>query len=93
MNTNSKINKLKSNVINRVFIDSKKTIWVICDDVISNLNLFDNKIDDLTLINSQNNQPLSINMDICELNNEYWIAAYGTGICKIEQYKKNNANL
>ena len=88
LNTESKPVRLKSNVINRLFLDSKKRLWILCDNVVSIYDYKKGTLENLDLINPFNKEPLSINMDICEINGEFWIASYGTGIVQLNRNQK-----
>lgn len=83
INTNSGKRALKSNIVNRLYLDSKKLLWIVGDNVVSIYNYASGNIEHLQLINPATNKPLSINMDICELAGRYWIASYGTGIIEL----------
>ncbi|MET0392518.1 MAG: triple tyrosine motif-containing protein [Chitinophagaceae bacterium] len=74
---------LKSNVINRLYVDSRNLLWVICDNTVSIYNPATNTIRHLALINTATKMPLSIIMDVCEHNKQFWLAAYGTGIIQL----------
>lgn len=78
---------LKSNVINRVYIDSANRVWILCDDVVSIYNPFNRTIQHLDLKGLDGN-PLSIIMDIWEGNKKYWLAVYGTGIVELTHDNK-----
>src|SRR5688572_4551122 len=74
---------LRSNVINRLFLDSHKRLWIIGDNTVSIFSPYTNQITHLDLINPRTKQPLSINMDICEAGGRFWMATYGTGIVEL----------
>lgn len=90
LNTISNPTALKSNIINRLFLDSKKRLWIIGDNTVSIYTHNKNQIEHLQLNNPRNNQPLSINMDICEAGGKFWIATYGTGIAELSTSGKIN---
>jgi len=71
---------LRSNVINRLFLDSQKRLWIVGDNTVSIFTPRTNQITHLDLINPRTKQPFNINMDICEAGGRFWMATYGTGI-------------
>jgi two-component sensor histidine kinase/ligand-binding sensor domain-containing protein len=83
LNTTSGPVSLKSPIINRLFIDSQKRLWIVGDNTISIYNHYKRQVSHLNLLNPRNNDPLSINMDICEAGGKFWIATYGTGIIEL----------
>ncbi len=88
INADSKPVSLKSNVINRLYIDKKNLLWILGDNTVAIYDPQKKKIENLTLINPRTNLPLSINMDICENSGKYWIATYGTGIVELNADKE-----
>jgi two-component sensor histidine kinase/ligand-binding sensor domain-containing protein len=88
LNADSKPIALKSNIINRVYVDKRKKIWIVGDNTVSVYDFYNNTIEHLDLNNSLTNEPISINMDICETGDKYWIASYGTGILELNSEKK-----
>lgn len=87
IDTSSQPVALKSPVINRLFVDSKNKIWIICDNTVSLYDHEKKEIQHLVLKNPVSKEHIRINMDICETPNHFWIASYGTGIVKVS---KNN---
>jgi len=84
INTISSPLRLRSNIINRLFFDSRKQLWIVGDNTVSICNPFKGTIRHLDLQNPGNRQPLSINMDICELKSNYYLTSYGTGIARLD---------
>ncbi len=76
---------LRNDNINRLFLDSRNQLWVVCENTIALYDYRTNSITHLPLIDPATKQPMSINMDICETSNNYWIASYGTGIVKLSR--------
>jgi len=76
---------LKNDDVNRLYVDKQDRLWIVCDNAVSIYNYFDNTIKHLSLYNSAKKLPLTINMDVCESNNQYWLASYGTGIVKLSK--------
>lgn len=83
INTDSGFIRLKSNVINRLFFDSHRRLWIVGDDVVSVYDPLEGVIRHLDLINPMTHQPLSINMDVCEANNNFYLTVYGVGIVEL----------
>ena len=76
---------LRNDNINRLFIDSRNRLWIICENTIAIYDYFTNSILHLPLTDPSTNQAMSINMDICETKNSFWIASYGTGIVELSK--------
>jgi signal transduction histidine kinase/ligand-binding sensor domain-containing protein len=74
---------LAANIVNTVYHDKKNNVWVLSDKKITifNPSLSNSKF--LSFYDSQNKQAFNIYFDICEARNDYWIAAYGTGIIQL----------
>ncbi len=90
-NTASKIAPLQDNEIKNLCLDSKKRLWILCDNAISIYNPINKMIENLDLTIPGKNKRISTIMDICELNNHYWLACYGTGIVELDNdYKIKN---
>ena len=85
INTQSEGLRLQSNVINRLFVDSRKRLWILCDNVISLYDVRLNSIQHFTLKDPVHQKPLSVIMDICEMANSIWLAVYGTGIVSLKE--------
>ncbi|GGB23345.1 hypothetical protein GCM10011511_54010 [Puia dinghuensis] len=83
-NTESGPFRLKSNVINRLYFDSRRQLWIVGDNSISICHPFFGSIRHLDLLNPVNHRPLSINMDICQVGSSYYITSYGTGIVRLD---------
>lgn len=79
---------IESNTINRLYVDKQDHLWVICDNCFSIYNPADKTIKNFNIFYPGTNKPVGINMDICETRNNYWIAAYGTGILKLNKNNK-----
>ena len=90
-NSASKISPLPSDEIKRLYLDLNKRLWILCNNTISIYNPFTATIQNLNLTIPGSKQPLSINIDICELNNHFWILCYGLGIVELsEDFKIKN---
>jgi signal transduction histidine kinase/ligand-binding sensor domain-containing protein len=85
INTTSNGPKLQSNVINRLFTDSRKRLWILCDNVISLYDIRNNRMQHFTLTDPEQKKPMSVIMDICEAANAFWLAVYGVGIVALKE--------
>lgn len=85
LNTNSRPAFLRSNLINRLYLDVNKRLWIIGDNEVAIFIPATNQIKHLALINPVNNSPLSINMDVCEADGRFWMATYGVGIVELNE--------
>jgi signal transduction histidine kinase/ligand-binding sensor domain-containing protein len=83
INTGTKKLQLRNNNINRLFIDSQKRLWIVCENAVSIYNHSKKTIDHIPLEDEMTKAPLSINMDICETANGFWLTSYGTGIIEL----------
>lgn len=85
ISTTSARPRLQSNVINRVFTDSRKRLWILCDNVISLYDARNNNIQHYTLTEPGQQKPMSVFFDICEAGNSFWLAVYGVGIVALKE--------
>ncbi|MCX6316701.1 MAG: triple tyrosine motif-containing protein [Bacteroidetes bacterium] len=85
INTRTKNLKLQNNNINRLFIDSQKRLWIVCENAVSIYDHNKKTILPVPLTDKITKVPLSINMDVCETNNGYWLTSYGTGIVELSK--------
>ena len=76
---------LKSDVINRLYLNSRNDLWIICDNTVSIYHLNEDKVKNLHLIDPTSKKELSIIMDVCEINGRYWLAVYGVGIVELSK--------
>lgn len=85
ISTTSARPRLQSNVINRLFTDSRKRLWILCDNVISLYDPRNNSMQHVTLTEPGQQKPMSVIMDICETGNGIWLAVYGVGIVTLTE--------
>jgi signal transduction histidine kinase len=83
INTRTGATSLRNDNINRLYLDSKKRLWIVCENAVSLLDVSKRTITHLPLIDKETKTPLAINMDICEADGKFWLASYGTGIVEI----------
>ena len=74
---------LKSNVINRLYLDKQERLWIVCDNSVSIYQPLTKTISHLELFNPKTKLPLSIIMDVCESGDSFWLAVYGLGIVEL----------
>ena len=84
----SKPVKLQNLNINKLFFDSLNRLWILTDNLISIYNLKEQTLVDYTLLNPVTNEPLNIIKDICYAKGDYFIAAYGMGVFRINDSMK-----
>lgn len=84
INNESKPVSLRSNIVNRVFVDSKGRTWVLSDMGIDVLDKSLTTAKRLTL-HTQSGEPFKLYFDIAEINGYYWISCYGYGIIQIDE--------
>lgn len=75
--------KLRSNIVNRVFIDHSKRIWVLSDRGIDIISADIKRISYLTISEPSSKNIFKLFFDIFQINNHYWVSTYGYGIIKI----------
>jgi ligand-binding sensor domain-containing protein/two-component sensor histidine kinase len=83
INTRSGKISLQNDNINRLYIDSKKQLWIICENAVSIYDHSQKTIQHLVLTDPNTRLPITINMDVCEINNHFWLTSYGTGIVEL----------
>lgn len=76
--------KLASNIVNNIFYDDRKNLWVLSDKVITLLsnNFSSNKF--IELADSVTKKPLTFFFDMCQASGYYWIASYSNGIIQLD---------
>ena len=80
----STIGRLSSGIVNNIYQDSKKNIWVLSDNVINILTPDLQKSKEIILSEKGISQEYKLYFDVCELDGYYWIASYGSGILKVD---------
>lgn len=87
INTQSAGGKLQSNALKMLYVDSNKKLWIVCNNAVSVYDIKTKSIDHLNLAHPQTNEPIGVNMDVCEIGDEFLLAAYGTGIVHLDKSK------
>lgn len=85
INTRTGKISLRNDNINRLYLDSRNKLWIVCENVISIYDPLTRTISHLPLTDGTTNTPLSINMDVCETKDGYWLTSYGTGLVEISK--------
>lgn len=75
---------LASGIVNTVFKDKKRNLWVLSDNTINIISENFSRSKVLKLYDSINQQFAGLYFDMCESNGYYWIASYGTGIIQLD---------
>lgn len=83
-----KSGSLASDIVNNIYCDSARNVWVLSDNVITILSPDLKQSRTLLLRDSSNDAPYGLYFDMCETNDFYWIAAYGTGIIQLNKAGK-----
>ncbi|MBL7701448.1 MAG: hypothetical protein JNM14_04320 [Ferruginibacter sp.] len=76
---------LVTNIVNTVFSDSKNEVVILNDKSISRLNISTLKTENYQLTDAVSKMALGTLFDIISLNDDYWIAVYGTGIVRTDK--------
>jgi len=71
-------NALSSNIVNNIYRDAARNLWVLSDNVISILS------PDLS-ISRELVLPYKLFFDMCEAGGYYWLASYGSGIIQLDK--------
>jgi two-component sensor histidine kinase len=79
---------LASGIVNTIFLDKKKNLWVLSDNTINIISENFATSTVLKLYDSINKQFAGLFFDMCESNKYYWIASYGTGIIQLDSSLK-----
>lgn len=76
--------KIESNILNTIFQDSKKNIFILSDNIIT---VLDPSLKNARTIKLQNfeNKQMGLFFDIIEHNDSYWIASYGNGLIEVDK--------
>lgn len=75
---------LENTNINRLFINSRKELLVLCDNLVVTLNTKGEMVGHKQLTDPVSTQPMNILHDICEVKDHYYIAVYGVGIVETD---------
>lgn len=76
---------LASNVVNNIYRDSKGRIWVLSDHSLFILSSDLKNVQQVLLSRKgKDSRRLNLFFDMCDADGYYWIAAYGSGIVKID---------
>jgi ligand-binding sensor domain-containing protein/anti-sigma regulatory factor (Ser/Thr protein kinase) len=76
--------KLGSGIVNTIYKDKKDRVWVLSDNVITVVDLFNNATSILSFTDTNSGFPAGLFFDMCELNGKYWITSYGSGILELD---------
>jgi ligand-binding sensor domain-containing protein len=77
--------KLLSKRVRKIFKDSKNRIWILSDNSISIIDVSKRKLESKRIYLPNSNEVASVFMDIQEVGDTFWIAAYGKGILKLNE--------
>lgn len=75
--------KAKGYFVKRLYVDSRRRLWIVFDASISLYNPSDGSVKELVLQAPGDSVPLGIDMDVCEAGGRFWIAAYGKGLAQL----------
>jgi len=76
---------LKSDIVNTVCIDKMNRIWILSDNSFAVYEPATGKIVNHELKNPAGGQPLNLFFDMCESEDSYWLASYGSGIVQLDK--------
>lgn len=76
--------RLRSNIVKKVFRDSKGRIWVLSGFGIDIIEKDLSKINCVDVRDPVNGNPLRLYFDICEVNGRFWLANYSYGIVETD---------
>ncbi len=88
INLTTKPVQLQNLNINKLFFDRFGRLWILSDNLISIYNLARQTLENFTILNPETKEPLNIIKDVFYLNGNYFIAAYGMGIFRINESMK-----
>ena len=80
----SKSIHLVSNIVNNIYRDSKENLWILSDNILTVISKNFKTFKTIRLFDKSTQQPLGLFFDMCEVNNNYWIASYGSGIIELD---------
>lgn len=85
LDTGTRPLQLASNIINRLYTDAGKQLWVLGDNYLSIIDPPAKLVRTVRPQDPGSPKELSIIMDMCELAGSYWLAVYGVGIAQLNQ--------
>lgn len=79
---------LSSSIVNNIYRDSKGNIWVLSDNIIHTFSPDLQTSSTIKPFDKQSNMPYKLFFDMCEINSQYWITSYGSGVIIIDSSGK-----
>jgi signal transduction histidine kinase/ligand-binding sensor domain-containing protein len=84
VNQSSKPLKLEADIVNTIYKDARKNLWVLSDKAITIINSTLQTSTGLKFKDSLSGLPVGLFFDMCEAKGDYWIATYSTGIIQLD---------
>ncbi len=77
--------KLNSKIVNSIYLTRNGEAVVLSDYIFSVFNAAKNQFKSISITDKKNPQPMGIYMQMAESRDNYWIAAYGYGLIKLDK--------
>jgi signal transduction histidine kinase len=77
--------KLDSKIVNSIYLIRNGQAVVLSDYIFSIFNAAKNKFTSISITDKNNPKPKGVYMQMAESSNNYWIAAYGYGLIKLDK--------
>lgn len=84
INSSSTPLSLGADIVNKVFLDKRRRLWVLSDNSITLLSENFSKSSKLKFDDPVTHEPLGLFFSICESNGSYWISSYASGILQVD---------
>ncbi len=77
--------KLDSKIVNSIYLTKNGQAIVLSDYIFSVFNAAENKFTSISITDKKNPTPKGVYMQMAESKDNYWIAAYGYGLIKLDK--------
>ncbi len=84
ISTNTSPVKLGSEIVNKVYYDSLKRLWVLSDNLVTLITDNFTKATIHKYTNLNRSDTLGLFFDVCEAGGDLWLASYGNGLVKLK---------
>jgi ligand-binding sensor domain-containing protein len=77
--------KLDSKIVNSIYLTRNGQAVVLSDYLFSVFNAAQNQFTSISITDKKNPKPMGVYMQMAESKDNYWIAAYGNGLIKLDK--------
>lgn len=85
ISNNSRPASLKASIVNNLFLDTDKRLWILSDNIITIVSNNFIKFETIAYNDPETGIPLNLFFDVKEAGGFYWVTSYGTGLLKLDK--------